>query len=142
MNGVLDASVALAWLFIRTKPAEAALADQTLRDLASTSWVVPAIWHAEVANGLLRGERAGLIQSLQTTFFLDRLSLAKIETDQESPRTLQVSSLTLARAYKLTAYDASYLELVLRTGRTLATFDQKLAEAVRTAGGQVFGDAQ
>ena len=66
MNGVLDASMALAWLFTRVDPAEAALADQTLRDLASTSWVVPAIWYAEVANGLLRGERAGLTQPPQT----------------------------------------------------------------------------
>ncbi len=140
MNGVLDASMALAWLFKRADAAEAALADQTLRDLASTSWVVPAIWYAEVANSLLRGERAGLIQSPQTGFFLDRVSQAKIETDQESPRTYQASSLALARAYRLTAYDAMYLELALRTGRILATFDQKLANALRTAGGQVFGD--
>jgi predicted nucleic acid-binding protein len=48
--------------------------------------------------------------------------------------------LTLARAYELTGYDATYLELVLRTGRTLATFDRKLAEAARTAGVRVFGD--
>lgn len=142
MNGVLDASMALGWLFTRTNPAEAALADQTLRDLAITSWVVPAMWYAEVANGLLRGERAGLIQSPQTGFFLDRLSRAKIETDQESPRTHQVSLLAFARAYRLTAYDSAYLELALRTGRTLATFDQKLAEAMRKAGGQVFGDVQ
>jgi predicted nucleic acid-binding protein len=140
MNGVLDASMALAWLFTRTDPEEATLADLALGDLASTSWVVPTIWYAEVANGMLRGERVGLIQPPQTGFFLDRLSRAKIETDQESPRTHQESSLALARAYKLSAYDASYLELVLRTGRTLATFDQKLAEAARKAGGHVFGD--
>jgi predicted nucleic acid-binding protein len=141
MNGVLDASMALAWLFTRVDPTEAALADEALRDLPSTSWVVPAIWYAEVANGLLRGERAGLTQPPQTGFFLDRISLAHIETDQESPRTHQVSLLALARAHRLTAYDATYLELALRRGAPLATFDQKLADALRKAGGRVFGDA-
>ena len=141
MNGVLDASMALAWLFTRADPAEAALADQALRDLPSTSWVVPAIWYAEVANGLLRSERAGLTQPPQTEFFLDRVSLARIETDQESPRTHQVNSLALARAHRLSAYDAMYLELALRRGVPLATFDPKLAEAARKAGGRVFGDA-
>ena len=140
MNGVLDASMALAWLFTRVDPAEAALADQALRDLPSTSWVVPAIWYAEVANGLLRGERAGLTQPPQTEFFLSRVSLAHIETDQESPRTHQVNSLALARNYGLTAYDATYLELALRRGAPLATFDLRLADAVHQAGGQVFGD--
>jgi predicted nucleic acid-binding protein len=47
----------------------------------------------------------------------------------------------LARVYKLTCYDATYLELVLRTHRVLATFDRQLAEAVREAGGRVFGDS-
>jgi predicted nucleic acid-binding protein len=141
MNGVLDASMALAWLFKRVDATEAALADQALCDLPSASWVVPAIWYAEVANGLLRGERAGLTQPAQTEFFLNRVSLAQIEMDQESPRTHQVRLLALARAHRLTAYDSAYLELALRMGRTLATFDQKLADAMRKAGGQVFGDA-
>jgi predicted nucleic acid-binding protein len=141
MNGVLDASMTLAWLFTRVDPAEAALADRALRDLPSTSWVVPAIWYAEVANGLLRSERAGLTQPPQTEFFLDRVSLARIETDQESPPTHQVNSLALARAHRLSAYDAMYLELALRRGVPLATFDPKLAEAARKAGGRVFGDA-
>jgi predicted nucleic acid-binding protein len=52
-----------------------------------------------------------------------------------------VNSLALARAHRLTAYDATYLELALRRGAPLATFDQKLAEAARKAGGRVFGDA-
>jgi predicted nucleic acid-binding protein len=33
-----------------------------------------------------------------------------------------------------------YLELALRRGAPLATFDKQLANAMRNAGGQVFGD--
>jgi predicted nucleic acid-binding protein len=40
----------------------------------------------------------------------------------------------------LTAFDASYLELVQQTGAELATFDRQLAEAARAAGARVFGD--
>ena len=54
--------------------------------------------------------------------------------------SIRDTALTLARAYGLTAYDATYLELALRTRRTLATFDRQLAEATRKAGGRVFGD--
>ena len=34
-----------------------------------------------------------------------------------------------------------YMELALRKAAPLATFDRQLAEAVRKAGGRVFGDA-
>jgi predicted nucleic acid-binding protein len=47
----------------------------------------------------------------------------------------------LSRVFKLTAYDATYLELALRRSAPLATFDRKLAEAARQAGVRVFGDA-
>lgn len=60
--------------------------------------------------------------------------------DATRPSAVQPTVLMLARAYKLTAYDATYLELVLRTGSALATFDRQLANAVHQAGGRVFGD--
>ncbi len=142
MIGVLDASMALAWQFLRADATEAALAERALRELPSTAWVVPAIWYAELANVLLRGERAGLIQSSQTEFFLSRVALAQIELDPGSPRVQQTKVLELARTYRLTGYDATYLELALRTGGVLATFDRQLAEAARAAGGRVFGDSE
>lgn len=61
--------------------------------------------------------------------------------DREHPQTSGNAVMGFARKYSLTAYDATYLELALRTGRTLATFDAKLADAMRQAGGRVFGDA-
>ena len=137
---VLDASMALAWLFPRQDPAEAALADQALDELDHEEFAVPAIWYGEVANALLRGERKGLVTLAQTTAFLAELDLADIETETESPRLRQSASMALARSYSLTAYDAMYLELALRRGAPLATFDARLADAMRKAGGQVFGD--
>ena len=42
--------------------------------------------------------------------------------------------LVLARAYGLTGYDASYLELAVRKGLPLGTADGRLLEAARKAG--------
>jgi predicted nucleic acid-binding protein len=64
-----------------------------------------------------------------------------IVEDATRPSAVQSTVLTLARAQNLTAYDATYLELVLRTSGALATFDRKLADAARAAGVRVFGDA-
>jgi predicted nucleic acid-binding protein len=137
---VLDASMTLAWLFPRHDPAEAALADQALDELDYEEFAVPAIWYDEVANALLRGERKGLVTLSQTTAFLAELDLADIESETDSPRLRQSVVMALARSHGLTAYEAMYLELALRRGAPLATFDQQLAEAIRKAGGRVFGD--
>jgi len=56
---------------------------------------------------------------------------------------MQRSTINLARSHhshQLTAYGATYLELALRTGSSLATFDRQLADAFRILGGHVFGD--
>jgi predicted nucleic acid-binding protein len=137
---VLDASMTLAWQFKRVDPAEILLAEEALAELSLTQAFVPAIWYAEVANSLLRGERQGVIPATQTAFFLNELSQAEIETDTESPRSRQARVLALARTHRLTAYDATYLELAMRRAATLATFDGKLAAAARAAGVRVFGD--
>ena len=140
MIRVLDASMALAWLFKRVDPAEAVLADKALEELSTVKATVPSIWYAEVANAVLRGERQGVVQATQTAFFISELSQAEIETDEQSPRTRQASVLDLARTHGLTAYDATYLELAMRRAAILATFDRKLATAARDAGVRVFGD--
>lgn len=131
--------MALAWLFTRAGQAEAALADRAFRAWPPDSWIVPAIWHVEIGNALLRGERAGLIAASQSAFFLERVGQARVETDR-GPRRTGSPRYWRWRTHRLTAYDASYLELALRTGRTLATFHLKLADAARAGGLTVFGD--
>jgi predicted nucleic acid-binding protein len=93
-----------------------------------------------MANALLRGERMGVVSTQQVAFFHSQISEMRIEMDREHPKTSCGSVIALAQKYCLKAFDASYLELALRTGRTLATFDSKLACATRQAGGPVFGD--
>lgn len=140
MSFVLDASMALAWQFPRADAAEAALAIKILTELPASGASVPAIWHSEVANALLRGERAGKIPTLQVSYFLEQLAKSAIAPDAEPQWLSLPRAVALARVHGLTAYDASYLELAQRLALPLATFDRKLAEAARAAGVRVFGD--
>jgi predicted nucleic acid-binding protein len=134
--------MALAWQFKRIDSAEVLLAERALERLDSMRATVPAIWYSEVASGVLRGERQGVIKPDQTAYYLHELSQADIVMDEQSPRASQGMVLALARSYGLTAYDATYLELAMRRAAELATFDRKLAEAARAAGVRVFGDAE
>jgi predicted nucleic acid-binding protein len=115
------------------------LAARALEELASVQATVPALWYTEVANGVLRGERQAVISPAQTAFFLNELAHADIVADDLTARRRQAAVLDLARIYGLTAYDATYLELAMRRGARLATFDRKLAEAARAAGVPLFG---
>lgn len=142
MKLVLDASAGLAWLARRTDPAEDQLAYGVLRLLQTQGAVVPALWFHEVANGALVVERKGGGERSVSAEFFGFIETLPIEQDKAHPSASLGTVVALARMYNLTAYDATYLELVLRTGAVLATFDSHLADAVRKAGGRVFGDPE
>lgn len=137
---VLDASATLAWMVRRVDPAEDRRADEALRYLEVNGAVVPALWFPELASGVVVAERIGGVAASTSASFLGFVDTLPIEQDSTRPASRLGAVMMLARTYQLTAYDATYLELVLRTGGPLATFDRRLAEAVRKAGGRVFGD--
>ena len=139
MNVVLDASAALAWVFERENPKEAAMSNELLASLSQNSALVPSLWHFEVANALLVGGRRGVIGEVETADFLGRLNALPIETDSADLGLASVAILRLARDFQLSSYDASYLELAIRRGALLATFDQRLLTSARAAGVRVFG---
>ena len=141
MTLVLDASAALSWLLERKDTTEAALSGQALDVVRASGATVPALWYSEVANALLLAERQRVVTAEETADFLSSLLYWEIVQDSVLPAMCQAQIAHLGRVYKLTAYDATYLELAMRRAATLATFDRKLAEAARAAGVKVFGDA-
>jgi len=100
------------------------------------------------APALLEGERqSGVIwyksfrqspKEAQVIDYLQRLSRLPIVTDEAEVSHRQEIIMALGRQFQLTAYDATYLELALRTDSTLATFDTKLATAMQQAGGRTY----
>lgn len=141
MGLVLDASAVLAWFVQRSDRRESTIADDILSNVERDEAIVPALWFIEVVNGLLVAERLRRAGPSKTAHFLAELAALPIAEDRVRPSAMQGEVLALSRKHGLSAYDAVYVELALRTGRALATFDKQLAKVVRKAGGRVFGDA-
>ncbi|MBP8018911.1 MAG: type II toxin-antitoxin system VapC family toxin [Hylemonella sp.] len=139
MNFVLDASVALLWLVPQTNPAGVDYADAALAALKTSQAVVPSLLALETANVVAKVESKGLVTEADSQRFISLLGQLNIVTDQATAAHALGDTLNLARRYKLSAYDAAYLELALRTGLPLATLDAGLAKAAITAGVPIFG---
>jgi predicted nucleic acid-binding protein len=131
---VLDASAALAWIFERVDPAEAEHASFVLATLADRQAIVPDLWHVEVVNALVTAQRRRVVSVSKATDFLSRLDGLPIETDAAPVSERKPQIFALAREYAFTAYDATYLDLALRTGAALVSFDRRLTQAQTKAG--------
>ncbi len=66
--------------------------------------------------------------------FLALLGALPIVVDETGFARATTEVLSLARELRLSSYDASYLELAMRSGSALATRDQKLMAACRRSG--------
>ena len=128
---VLDCSIALAWCFEdETSPETDKLFDH-VRDHGA---LVPTLWHLEIANVLVLAERRGRIKVGESEARLEVVAGWPIETDTETTRRAWRETLALARAERLTTYEAAYLELALRAGLPLLTRDEDRAAAARRRG--------
>jgi predicted nucleic acid-binding protein len=128
---ILDASVALAWFF---KDEADPYADALARRLPTVEVIVPTIWHIEIANALLMGERRKRCTSEQTDKWTSYLTTLLIEVDEETSGRAWKEILDLARAQHLTVYDAAYLELALRRNLPIASLDKRLKNAASKLG--------
>ena len=134
MNFVLDNSVTMHWFFGDGKPQELAYAGKVLDAMKIAEAIVPATWGLEVANVIAKAEAKALVTEARSEAFLEMLEGVSIEVDVATFAHALGTTLQIARRYKLSAYDASYLELALRRGIPLATLDEDLRKAAKKAG--------
>jgi predicted nucleic acid-binding protein len=95
---------------------------------------VPSLWWMEISNVTamaVRRERLTHSEAVRVFHLAARWGL---HTDAELSGIGHLSLLDLAMEYSLTAYDAIYLELALRLGARLLTFDKALGDAAQKAG--------
>jgi len=130
---VLDASVSLRWFLDTNIPAYADRIKQLLNDGGHAT--VPALWQLEMSNGLVVAQRRGILTARdvdRSLLSVEQLLEHLIESD---PAIVSVrQSLTVARQFRLSAYDAAYLATAQRTNLPLATLDGRLREAAKLAG--------
>src|SRR5487761_2518489 len=113
---VPGASVAAAWCFADATTPES---DARRESLTERRAMGPRLWYAETANLLLTAERRQRIKPERCEELLDLPASLPIETQDESDR-LRGPVLRLARAHRLTVYDAIYLDLAIDRGLALA----------------------
>ena len=140
MNFVLDASVTMSWLLKDAAAREGAYPFAVLNCLgvAGTTAVVPATWGLEIANVIVRCEAKGQVTEAQSESFLALLAGVEIAVDADTFSHVLSDTLQLARRYRLSSYDASYLELALRDGVPIATLDEDLRHAAGKAGVKLY----
>jgi predicted nucleic acid-binding protein len=132
---VLDGSLALAWYF---KDEADPYADAVAASFPAARGVVPPIWPLEVANAVLMGERRQRSTEAQAAQWLTYLGCLPIAVDDQTNDRAWGEVVSLARAHRLSGYDAVYLALALRHGLPLATLDDKLKAAASAVGMRAF----
>ena len=98
----------------------------------------PTIWHyeaAHVAASLARTER---VSQASAVSYFEQLALLPVVTDVAGHANAAKATFGLSIRFALSAYDAAYLELVLRVGGSLAANDKRLRAAARRAGASLF----
>jgi predicted nucleic acid-binding protein len=131
---VLDASIAVSWLFEDEHTPECRV---VLAAVVEDKAFVPNLWRLEVANVLRNAVRRQRCTEAYVDAALARLARLPISTDPETDQQAWSDTLSLARRHGLTVYDAAYLELASRLGVPLATADRALIDAARADGIEV-----
>ena len=135
MSIVLDASMTLAWLF-EDEQTDQVLA--TINPVYMGGASVPPLWRYEVANGLQMAIRRQRITPDYRTRCLDKIDELPITIDPDGVSEIWSTTIKLADLYRLTVYDAAYLELAQRRRLPLATLDAALSKAARESGVDLF----
>lgn len=134
MTLVVDASMAIAWLFVE----EQSKAVMDILNRASDEGIcVPSLWKLEVANVLRTAVRRKQCDEKFVEASLQDLGRLQLVIDAHTDDHAWGQTRELAAAYDLSLYDAAYLELAMRRKEPLATCDRALAKSARRAGVEV-----
>ncbi len=141
---VVDASVALTWLFTHelTTAADRAANESLLRELENGLMLVPSIWLLEIVNVLARTPRGGVpLDARAVDRFLALLAqLPKLIyplTADDAFKDIR----SVALNYRLSAYDAAYIHVARQARVPLVTLEQRLAGAARAMSVLLWGEA-
>jgi predicted nucleic acid-binding protein len=135
---VVDASIALAWVF------ESTMQDKNIAGnllLAQRAGVVqlfaPSVFHAEVAYRLTKTGRSKKLKSVAIVEQAETIASA-IDFTEHLGNADCITWTRFAMEHNVQGYDAHYLAVALNKGIGIATFDKGLAAACRRAGVAIY----
>jgi len=136
MKFVLDNSIAMRWLLNDREPSTQDYARKVLDLLIEGGTaLVPNLWALEAANVIVKALKKAAVTQADASQFIALLGELDIQLDAQTHDHALGDTLSLAKQYGLSSYDAAYLELALRKGIPLATIDKELGDAANKAGG-------
>ena len=135
---VLDNSVAMRWHIESNKSSDQSYSESVLSSLSEADAIVPNLWHLEASNVLLGAEKRGETTTGEVERFIVQLENLPLHVDSLTAHQSFNRTMALARAYKLSSYDAAYLELAIREGLPLATLDKQLLKAAKKADIEIY----
>jgi len=135
---VLDNSVTMRWLMASNKASDQRYAELVLKSLEGAEAAVPNLWHLEVANVLLSATNRQEIEISAVERFTAQLENLPITVDTLTANQVFGHTMSLAKAYRLSSYDAAYLELALRQDLPLSTLDKNLLKAARRSDIEIY----
>jgi len=134
----LDASAAASLVLSDERSEAVARVLGDLPELARV--VVPTLWWYELANVLAMATRRGRIKEADSIRAWNLLCALEPVSDARTGPLHGLELVELAGRHSLSAYDAAYLELAMRTGAPLCTLDGPLRDAAERAGVRVVPD--
>lgn len=136
MSFVLDNSVALAWCF---EDEQTPTVMELLDRVSESGAIAPMLWPLEALNGLFAAERRRRLDAAKRATLAAFLKELPVRLDMETAGQAWEDTARLAERFRLTVYDASYLELAQRRRLPLASLDKELRKAAFSAGVEVLG---
>ena len=137
MSFVLDSSVTLTWCFDDERTDAT---DALLEQVVESGAEAPSLWPLEILNALALAERRGRIDAGQRQRLAGFLHDLPVTLDVETASQAWAATPQLAARFRLTIYDAAYLELAQRRSLPLATLDKELRAASGALGIALLGN--
>jgi predicted nucleic acid-binding protein len=135
---VVDSSVALTWCFEDERtPATIGV----LERIVESGAMAPSLWPLEVLNALAMAQRRKRLDAARRQRMAGFLRDLPIVLDHDTAAQAWTVTAHLAERFRLTLYDAAYLELAQRRVLPLATLDSELRAAANSLGIELLGEA-
>jgi predicted nucleic acid-binding protein len=127
---VVDASVGAKWFLPEDRESLTEQAAELLHrfEKNEVQFVVPDLFHVEIANAIWKAARTGRVSSEFANHALLLLTRRKIST--VPARELLEGAFQIATIHARTVYDSLYVELAIQTRTQLITADERLANAL------------
>ena len=129
MPFVVDNSIVVGWhLDNQATP----YSDEVLNALAGDTGHVPALWALEFSNVVRKALLAKKITETRAREIMQIQASLALTVHGDIP--VAAENMALALRYRLSSYDAAYLDLALRLRLPMATADRALHDASFAAG--------